>query len=61
MTEVVFIARGEGRVIVDGHAHPVGPGVCLRIDPGETHVVEAGPAGSLELLYFGVIPGPRGG
>jgi len=54
MTEVFFVLAGLGRAVVDGRAHPLGPGACLRIDPGETHVIEAGADGPVELLYLGL-------
>ena len=40
MTEVFFVLSGFGRAVVDGRAHGLGPGACIRIDPGETHVLE---------------------
>jgi mannose-6-phosphate isomerase-like protein (cupin superfamily) len=54
MTEVFFVLAGFGRAVVDGREHPLGPGTCLRIDPGETHAIGAGEEGPLELLYFGL-------
>lgn len=55
MTEVFLVASGFGRAVVEGRSHPLGPGTCIRIDPGETHVLEAGPDGPLELFYFGIV------
>lgn len=54
MVEVFFVADGSGRLEVNGEAHPLKPGDCLRIDPGETHCLAAGAGDRLEIIYFGI-------
>lgn len=56
MTEVFYVLSGRGRADVDSRPCDLAPGICLRIDPGEWHVLEAAPDTPLTLLYFGLAP-----
>jgi len=54
MYEVFFVESGTGLIRVDGVEHPLGPGVCVAVEPGEVHeIVNAGSV-DLVLVYFGV-------
>lgn len=48
-TETFVIVRGTGDLIVDGHAHPVHPGVVAQFEPFETHVIAN--TGDEDLLF----------
>lgn len=54
MWEVFLVEEGSGAARVDGEEHPLGPGTCLLVEPGERHALTAGPDGLL-LTYFGVV------
>ena len=54
MYEVFFVESGMGLIRVDGVEHPLEPGVCVAVEPGEVHeIVNAGSV-DLVLIYFGV-------
>ena len=54
MHEVFFVESGAGLIRVDGAEHPLTPGVCVAVRPGEVHEIVNGGAEELVLTYFGV-------
>jgi mannose-6-phosphate isomerase-like protein (cupin superfamily) len=50
--EIYVILSGSGRIKLDDAIHDVGPLDAIRIAPGVTRALEAGPEG-LEYLAFG--------
>lgn len=59
MHEVFLVTAGEGTMTVDGHAHPLTPGVCIAVAPGETHEVANTGTAVLVLTYFGIVSSPN--
>ncbi|HEX2187742.1 MAG TPA: cupin domain-containing protein [Longimicrobiaceae bacterium] len=45
---------GRGELRVDCEPHPLEPGVCAVVEPGERHELACTGAEELVLLYFGV-------
>ncbi|MBU1191989.1 MAG: cupin domain-containing protein [Gammaproteobacteria bacterium] len=54
MHEIFIILSGQGRVRCDDTVQPVGPGTCLRIEPGERHGFENDGSEDLVVVYFGI-------
>jgi len=54
MHEVFFVESGAGLIRVDGAEHPLTPGVCVAVRPGELHEIVNAGAEELVLTYFGV-------
>lgn len=54
MCEVFFVEAGTGTIQVDGQAYSLEPGVCIAVEPGETHEVRNNGAEELVLTYFGL-------
>jgi mannose-6-phosphate isomerase-like protein (cupin superfamily) len=50
--ELVLILAGEGVVHLDGTAHPLRPGSCVHLPPGQRHCLEN--TGSATLRVLGV-------
>jgi mannose-6-phosphate isomerase-like protein (cupin superfamily) len=59
MYEVFFVEAGAGVIRVDGEPHPLSPGTCVVVAPGEVHEVTSSGPGDLVLTYFGVEEGTR--
>ncbi|MBE7383497.1 MAG: cupin domain-containing protein [Leptolyngbya sp. SIO1E4] len=55
MHEVFFVQAGQGTMTVDGEIHPLAPGVCIAIAPGEAHEVRNTGVELLVLTYFGIL------
>jgi len=53
--EVFLVESGAGELVVDGVAHPLAPGDCAVVEPGEVHVLRCTGAEPLALVYFGVV------
>jgi len=54
MCEVFLVESGEGLMSVGGREVALSPGVCVTVEPGETHEVVNNGRAELVLLYFGV-------
>ena len=54
MWEIFVGQAGQGEIEVDGALHPLGPGVCIAIEPGERHELRNRGASELVVLYFGL-------
>jgi mannose-6-phosphate isomerase-like protein (cupin superfamily) len=54
MHEIFIILSGQGRVRCDDIVQPVGPGTCIRIEPGELHGFENDGSDDLVVMYFGI-------
>ena len=55
--EEVYTARsGSGHLVVDGERVPLAPGRYVRVPPGSTRTIEAGPDG-IVMLVVGGVPG----
>jgi mannose-6-phosphate isomerase-like protein (cupin superfamily) len=50
--EVVLILAGQGVVHTDGADHPLGPGTCVYLPPGQPHCLEN--TGQVTLVVLGV-------
>jgi quercetin dioxygenase-like cupin family protein len=61
MFEVFFVEDGEGTILIDGAEHPLVPGVCAVVEPGEVHELRNHGPGELVLTYFGIAAPPHGG
>lgn len=55
MYEVFFVEAGQGTIAIDGIPHPLLPGVCVAVEPGETHEVSNTGDAELVLTYFGLL------
>jgi mannose-6-phosphate isomerase-like protein (cupin superfamily) len=55
MYEVFLIVTGEGLIRVDSKDHPLYPGVCLMVEPGEVHEIVNTGTQDLVMTYFGII------
>lgn len=55
MHEVFYIERGFGVIRVDDKEMVLEPGVCVSVEPGETHEIENTGKEELVVNYFGVI------
>ncbi len=56
MVEVFFVESGHGAIAIDGAKYTLTPGVCVAVEPGETHEVSNTGLDELVLTYFGIIP-----
>lgn len=54
MCEVFFVESGSGTICVDGQDYSLEPGVCVAVEPHETHEVRNTGPGELVLTYFGL-------
>jgi quercetin dioxygenase-like cupin family protein len=54
MCEVFFVEAGSGVITIDGTAYSLEPGVCIAVEPNETHEVRNTGADQLVLTYFGL-------
>ncbi|MEL6494656.1 MAG: cupin domain-containing protein [Cyanobacteria bacterium J06623_7] len=55
MYEVFFVNAGRGTMIIDGRNCDLTPGVCIAINPGESHEVINTGTENLVLTYFGIV------
>jgi quercetin dioxygenase-like cupin family protein len=54
MYEVFFVEARAGVICVDGTPHPLAPGTCVVVAPGEVHEVTSSGPDDLILTYFGL-------
>ncbi len=54
MCEVFFVESGRGTICVNGQDYPLEPGVCIAVEPNETHEVRNTGSTELVLTYFGL-------
>jgi mannose-6-phosphate isomerase-like protein (cupin superfamily) len=54
MYEIFFVAAGEGEIWINDTVYPLKPGICVTVEPGETHEVHNSSSDVLTLLYFGI-------
>jgi mannose-6-phosphate isomerase-like protein (cupin superfamily) len=55
MYEVFFVEAGQGTIAIDGTPYALNPGVCIAVEPGETHEVSNTGSEELVLTYFGLL------
>ncbi len=55
MTEVFLVASGSGEMAVNDAVFPMTPGVCITIEPTETHELRNTGTDDLVVLYFGIV------
>lgn len=55
MYEVFFVEAGAGIIIIDRISYPLTAGVCVTVEPGETHEVRNTGNEELVLTYFGLL------
>lgn len=56
MYEVFFVESGSGIITIDRTPYPLTPGVCVAVEPGESHEVQNTGTEELILTYFGLLP-----
>ncbi|NJO77873.1 MAG: cupin domain-containing protein [Cyanobacteria bacterium RM1_2_2] len=61
MCEVFFVEAGNGVIRIDGQEYPLVAGVCVAVEPGETHEVFNAGTEELILTYFGLRANPSNG
>jgi quercetin dioxygenase-like cupin family protein len=54
MCEVFFVEAGSGVIQIDGQEHPLHPGICIAVEPGEVHEITNSGSTDLVLTYFGL-------
>lgn len=54
MCEVFFVEAGSGVIRIDGQDHPLQPGTCIAVEPGEVHEIINRGSTDLVLTYFGL-------
>lgn len=55
MYEVFYVEQGRGLIRVDNQEIVLEQGVCVSVEPGETHEIENTGKEELVVNYFGVI------
>lgn len=53
-TEVFLVKEGSGTIKVDNHNILLEPGVCVVVEPEETHEIVNNGTNNLVITYFGV-------
>jgi mannose-6-phosphate isomerase-like protein (cupin superfamily) len=61
MCEIFFVESGTGAIYIDGQEYPLATGVCVAVEPGETHEVCNSGSEELVLTYFGLRVEPKKG
>ena len=54
MYEVFFVSAGMGIIRIDGRKYNLTPGVCVAVEPKETHEIVNTGTKELVLTYFGI-------
>jgi quercetin dioxygenase-like cupin family protein len=54
MHEVFFVESGAGTMRVDAREVMLEAGVCVAVEPGESHEIENTGANDLVFIYFGI-------
>jgi quercetin dioxygenase-like cupin family protein len=54
MHEVFFVESGVGMMRVDAREVTLDAGVCVAVEPGESHEIMNTGAAELVLIYFGI-------
>jgi mannose-6-phosphate isomerase-like protein (cupin superfamily) len=54
MCEVFLVESGAGQMLIEGREVELRAGLCVTVEPGETHEILNTGDGELILLYFGV-------
>ena len=54
MHEVFYVESGAGAMRVDAQEITLEAGVCVAVEPGESHEIENTGAAELVLIYFGI-------
>jgi quercetin dioxygenase-like cupin family protein len=54
MCEVFFVEAGQGLIRIDQQDYSLSAGVCIAVEPGETHEVQNTGSTELVLTYFGL-------
>lgn len=54
-TEVFFIESGTGVIEVDSRLFELEPGVCITVEPDESHEIRNTGTTNLVISYFGII------
>ena len=55
MTEVFYIESGWGLITVNENSYPLSKGMCVTVEPTETHELKNVGSTDLVVLYFGVV------
>lgn len=54
MCEVFYVLDGTGAIRIDGLEHRLAAGICVAVEPGESHEIANTGETELTLLYFGI-------
>ena len=54
MTEVFLVQQGQGEMSVDDVLIRLDPGVCIVVEPGESHEIRNTGDEALVVTYFGI-------
>jgi len=54
MWAIYFVHKGHATFTVVGETFEAGPGDCITVPPGTTHVYKVAPGEEMELFYLGV-------
>lgn len=55
MYEVFFIEEGKGIIRVNDREYQLKKGVCVAVEPGETHEIKNIGPSELVITYFGLL------
>jgi len=55
MWEIFVVEAGAGEMRIEKTAHPLAPGTCIVVEPGEHHELAATGADTLVVLYVGIL------
>lgn len=55
MYEVFFVEAGHGEIAIDDTVYPLTAGVCITVEPGESHEVRNTGERDLVVTYFGIL------
>lgn len=54
MSEVFYVERGAGVLLIEGVEQSLEAGVCVAVEPGEEHELRNTGDAELVIIYFGV-------
>lgn len=54
MTEVFYVASGQGGIVVNGTSVPLPAGTCVVVEPLEIHELKNTGSAEMVVLYFGI-------
>jgi mannose-6-phosphate isomerase-like protein (cupin superfamily) len=55
MYEIFLVEAGTGEIMINGKRQDLAPGVCVLVEPTETHSLTCTGTDNLVLTYFGIV------